>query len=590
MKKILNISTLALLTSSFIAGQALAVVASERATTSAIVAQHRHKHTTKNPELASELHRVRDAAQRLASQRIKKELSRISWTQNKAISKVIVVGNKSISTEDIRELIDPYLKDGVTRKEAKAITDDVESYYIEEGYFLPVAHAEIIGSTLKVTVVEGKIRDVLVVLEDEKRDQKVLSNQRFVALVDKIEKASPIKTRDLERYLLLINKIHGYSADYELEPIDNPTGNNIADLVMKIGTRKGTANLSADNAGAPELGRYQIGLGGQAYNPISNDSMILNLGTTDRPNRFKLATAGYLKRLNSYGTSASIFGSYMENDPYRTPGSKDSISTIVKGELEHYAVLNNDYSVKVELGAEGRNMRNYAGATKLSDYRYTMGSFGGKIKIVDPLDVENWFYPYYNWTFNRVNYRADSAIQPADFDRNFRFFILDWYRNQPLPKNFSLFLKASYQTTNNLLPIEHRYAINTGRTGRGYNPGLVSANSGITGIAELRYTKEFESDKVKKLLETAQIFGFYDVTHFRGHNRDVNRTQHPGAGLYFNKSTLPAAGAGLRLFLSHGFYGEGAAEYPMQRTIRINGETRRNKPVYRFIFNKEFNW
>lgn len=235
-------------------------------------------------------------------------------------------------------------------------------------------------------------------------------------------------------------------------------------------------------------------------------------------------------------------------------------------------------------------MKNYAQTIKLSDYHYTMGSFGGKIKIVDPLDVENWFYPYYNWTLRRATYRADSAIQPADFNRNFNFFVLDWYRNQPLPKDFSFFLKASYQATRSLLPIEHRYAINTGRTGRGYNPGIVSANGGITGIAELRYTKEFESDKVKKLIETAQVFGFYDVTHLKGHNRDENRTQHPGAGLYFNRSTLPAAGAGLRLFLSHGFYGEGAAEYPLRRNIMINGHTMRNKPVYRFIINKEFSW
>lgn len=589
MKKILTISTLALLTSSFIAGQALAAPDAARTTTSTIIAQQRAKDSLRNKKHPAESSvSVETAARKLAGKRIKKELSKISWTEHKKIGKVIVVGNKSISTDDLKEIIEPYLKDGVTRKEAQAITDEIEDYYIEEGYFLPVAHLEIKGSTLKITVVEGVIRDVLVVLEDEKRDQKVLSNKRFLELVEKIEKANPLKTRDLERYLLLINKIHGYSADYELEPFDDPVGNNIADLIMTVGTQKGTANFSVDNAGTHDLGREQINFSGQAFNPIANDSLIFSLGTTNRPNRFRLATAGYLKRLNSYGTSANIFGSYMENDPFKTPGSKYSRSTIIKGELEHYAVLNNDCSIKLELTADGRHMRNYAQTLKLSDYQYVMGTFGGKIKIVDPLEVENWFYPYYNWTLNRVNYRADS-LQPRDFDRNFNFFIIDWYRNQPLPKNFSFFLKASYQTTNRLLPTEHRYAINTGHTGRGYNPGLISADQGVTGVAELRYTKEFEGDKIKKLLEIAQIFGFYDVTHFINHNKDENRRQHPGA-IFFNRSTLPAAGAGVRLFLSHGFYGEGTAEYPLQRNIAINGETRRNKPVYRLVFNKEFNW
>jgi hemolysin activation/secretion protein len=589
VKKILTISTLALLANSFIVSEALAVAATEKHTTAIVTAQHRHKNIAQNREISSERHRVDDVAQRAASSRIKKELSKVSWAQHADITKVVVIGNRAIGTSEIRDIIEPYLKGGVTKKEAEAITDDVERIYIKKGYFLPVTHIEIIGSTLKVTVVEGKIRDVLVVLEDEKRDQKVLSNQRFLDLVKKIEQANPIKTRDLERYLLLINKIHGYRVEYELETIENPVGNNVADLVMAVSTRKGTASISVDNAGTPDLGRYQIGFAGQAYNTISNDSLILNLGATDKRGRFRLATAGYLKRLNSYGTSANIFASYMENDPYWTTGSKYSVSTVLKGEIEQYAVLNSDYSVKLELAAEERRMKNYIQAIKTSEYNYIMGYFGGKIKILDPLGVENWFYPYYNWTMHKAKYKADSLIQPADFDRNFNFFTLDWYRNQPLPRNFSFFLKASYQQTNRLLPIEHRYSINTGRTARGYNTGLVSADQGITGIAELRYTKEFEVGKIKKFIETAQVFGFYDITHYIKHNRDDSRRQHPGT-MYFNRSTLPATGAGLRLFLSHGFYSEGTAEYPIRKDITIDGVRRKNKPVYRFVINKEFSW
>jgi len=587
MKKLITISTILLLSSSFLAGAALA----DRVHDENRIASH---------NIYSKIGSIKGtryerpqigAKERRLAKYLKKDISQHSWMAHEKISKIDVSGNKGVSTDKIKAIAAPFLSHGVTAKELKLLTDAIEDRYHKDGYFLPVAHAKIDGSTLKISVIEGKIKDVFVMLEDEKRDKKILTNQRFLDYIQKIETASPLKTKDLERYLLLINKIHGYTGDYELEPISSIKGNAVADLVMIVETKRGTANVSVDNAGTSSLGTHQLTFASQFFNPIANDSLVLNGGTSEKPKRFKMITGGYLKRLNSYGTAGSLFASYMEDDPYSTSGSKDSKSTVLRARLDQYLILNNDYSAEIEVGAEKRDMEYYqttgSTTTKTMDYKYIMGSANGKIKIVDPTDTENWFYPSYNWALKKVSY-SPSSSSDRNFDKDFNYFIIDWQRNQSLPKDFSLFLKASYQYTNKKLPLEHIYSVGTAHTGRGYKTGLVSSDKGAAGSAELRYTKDFEQKKVKKFLETAQPFAFYDVTHFIKHNKSDDR-HHTGA-IRFDKSTLPAAGAGLRLHFPYGFYGEGTAAYPFLKHITVNGTRQKNKPIYRFLFSKDLSW
>jgi hemolysin activation/secretion protein len=306
MKRFVKISSILLLSSSFVVGEALAVV-NLKTTSGAVVSSDRHNRSSIAKEIISERHRKKKEEGRDASKYLKKKLSKISCAQHKRISRIEIRGNKSIDSKEIRALVSSYLKGGITKEELNLISDKIEKHYRDEGYYLPIAHAKIKDSKLKINVVEGKIKNVIVVLDNEKRDKKILSNQRFLDLISQIEKATPIKTRDLERYLLLINKIHGYSVDYELEPLASVKDNEVANLVMAVKeTQKGLASISVDNAGTSDLGKHQFTLASQIFNPIANDSLIINAGTSDKPKRFKMITAGYLKRLNSYGTSASI--------------------------------------------------------------------------------------------------------------------------------------------------------------------------------------------------------------------------------------------------------------------------------------------
>jgi hemolysin activation/secretion protein len=339
----------------------------------------------------------------------------------------------------------------------------------------------------------------------------------------------------------------------------------------------GKAKITVDNTGTPELGKYQIKVSAKAFNPTSNDSLKLDLGTSNKPKRSRSISIDYLKKLNSHGTSASLLWSYTENNPYEVPCSKYSVDNILKGKLGQYFMINNNYNVKLELAAQQRYIKNYLKALKTSEYRYILGSFGGKIKFVDLLSAENKLHTFYNWSLSKVSYAAQ------DCNKNFNYFTFNWDRKQPLSSQFSLFLKASYQGTNKLLPPEHKYAVGTEHTSRGYMPGTVSGDQGITGIVELRHKKEFKNERIKKFLEEGKIFIFYDITHFIKHNRAKHQISS-------NKLTLSAAGAGLKLSFTKKFYLDATAEYPLQKCIVTNQERKKNKPIYRFLIKKEFNW
>ncbi|NRA73169.1 MAG: ShlB/FhaC/HecB family hemolysin secretion/activation protein [Rickettsiales bacterium] len=553
-----------------------------------VAAHHNQKRTFIDKQIISELHRRKQSEQKPVPEHSSRKESKVSWQQHNKISKIIISGNKAIKTGKIRSVIKPYLKKKIGENEARQIVEDIEKYYHKEGYALPVAYVEVVEPELRVKIIEGKLRTVVIGLVDDKRDKKILKNKLFLKLVEKIEKANPLKTKDLQRYLLLINKIHGYNTEYEIEQLGEIESNKVADLLMHVSTERGQASVSVNNHGTSDLGKHQFEAFSQFYNVLSNDSVMVSAGTSDKPSRFQLITLGYLKRLNTYGTSASIFFSHLKDDPNLAESSKDNKTNIVKGRLDQYAVLNNNRSVKLELAAERRDTEHYSGTSKTRGYDYVMGSLGGKIKIVDPLNVENWFFPYFNWTLNRVSYDKDSTDR-IDFDKSFNYFIIDWYRDQPLPNNFSLFLKASYQYTGKLLPSEHRYSINTSNTARGYKTGLVSADQGISGKVELRYSKEFEKPKIKKFLNLGQFFGFFDITHFINHNTTSARKEHRDI-IYFNKSTLPALGVGVRLFFPYGFYAESTVEFPTVRSIKVNGDKNNNSSIFRFLISKEFSW
>lgn len=507
---------------------------------------------------------------------------------NLVLKRINIAGNKSINFSELQSTIKPYMNKNLN-SHSVSITSAIEQHYKDAGYLLPMASIESHDSasgTITIQVTEGKIQEVKI--ESDKKDTSIKNNPLLIKYIDSIVNMSPARTKEIQKYILLIEKIPGYQVEYQLQPTDS-NGNNLANLLIAIKKTRGSLNLDATNHGNKDLGRYQFSGFAKLNNPFGfNESIILSAGTSNHTDALKLGSIGYLKRLNAYGTSISFLGSWLTDNSFKhsktNRGSADDNKNFTfRGALSQYLVLNNKNSFKLEAVAEYRDVENNIIGQKSIEYDYTMAFVKGKIKHVDFFNAENWFIPSYNTTVNKAKIKVyeTGAYQ---FDKDFSFINLDWFRDQPLFKtNFSIYTQVMYHYTDDKLPSEHQFFIGSNTVGRAYKSGLINANKGSAADLELRYTKELNN----KVIEVLQPYIFGDVAHF---NTNTAITNNETTTSTFSKKTYYGTGAGLRIFLTHGFNGEVEAGIPLDRKVKINNIETRNKNKYSFLLSKSFKW
>lgn len=486
-------------------------------------------------------------------------------------------GSKKVDNAKFKYISSPYVGKAVDDKEVTAIVRKVKSHYIKGGFLLPVV--EVSGQdsgVLNLSVMNGKIRDVELVV-DKKHEKEILNNELLKRYIDHILESSPAKTKEIQRQLLLINKIPGYEAKYELQAIKSGSkaANDVADLVLEVKRSKVKLELDVTNHGISDLGRYQGSAFAQVCNPTKhNDSLIVSLGTSNKPNRMSIATLGYLKRLNSLGTSVSVLGSHSTDNSYKAQrlSAKDDHSNTLRGQVSHYLVLNNKNSVRLDVGLDYRAVKEYNTTQVTTDYDYTMGFVGAQMKHKDFLGADNHVNPSLFYTLGDAHLHRTTAS--TTFDKNFTFFTLDYFRDQPLPNNFSLFTQVIWHNTQDDLPVEQQFFVGGNTIGRGYKSGLISSEKGINGDIELRYTYEVG----KGYLNTMQVFGFYDISKFSRTSATVN------------KKALSSAGAGVRFFMPNGFRADFEVAVPHTKHVTVGGVAKHNPTRYQFLVGKSFTW
>ncbi len=506
---------------------------------------------------------------------------------NFVLRKIEVTGNKSINFAELGDTIKPYINKKLN-SHAISITKAIENYYKQQGYLLPVASVENsdrdTGSII-VKIIEGKIRSVSV--ETDKNSESIKNNNLLKQYIDAIVNLSPAKTKEVQKYLLLIEKIPGYQIEYQLRKTN--TGDaNMADLLLAIKKTRGTLSLDVSNQGNRDLGRYQYSGFMQLNNSLGlNESIILSTGTSNHYDSLKLGSLGFLKRLNAYGTSVSFLGSWLENNSYKHSktnrgNAKDNQNFTFRGTLSQYLTLNNVNSFKLEVGAEYKDVNTNTIGQKSIEYDYTMAFAKAKIKHVDFLNAENWLIPTVNKARKTKIHLYETGAYT--FDKDFTFYTIDWFRDQPLfQSDFSLYTQAMCQITNDNLPVEHQFFIGSNSVGRAYKSGLINSNKGSAASAELRYTKEFNN----KVINVVQPYIYGDIAHF---NTNTVITNNQTTTSTFNKKTLSSAGGGVRIFFPHDINAETEIGVPLDKNIKINNVTTKNKNKYSFLVSKTFKW
>lgn len=173
-------------------------------------------------------------------------------------------GNKEISNFTLkRKFIKPLQKSKpdlcFTRLDLSKLHDQIENYYIEQGYVIARVYfdtSEISKGVIKIVIEEGKLEKL------EIRDNSKLNNilpfrrttQKFFAFPS-LWKNEAVNLRDIEQGIDQINRLSSQSAKISLDPAEKEGYSNVI-INNQIG-HLATVSLGVDNSGQQNTGRIK---------------------------------------------------------------------------------------------------------------------------------------------------------------------------------------------------------------------------------------------------------------------------------------------------------------------------------------------
>jgi hemolysin activation/secretion protein len=418
-----------------------------------------------------------------------------------------------------------------------------------------------------------KIVDVDLIVEN--KDTTVVNNTFIRNYINDILSAPSLTQNEIESYVELMNKIPGYEASYMLRKVTRSSNDmNSAELVLDVKRTKARFFIDANNHGHRNLGKYHFGASAQLLNPMGwNDSLVVHALTSNKPNKLKILTAGYMKRLTSFGTTLSLLASNMNDKPYTSATLNNSDKhRVYKAELEQYLCLDSRKSVKAEVGVERYEIKE--NDTTPQRYSHNDAYIGLKMKYVDTmfLHAMNQLHLVYSSTINPAKFKQVNTTA-TKFDSNFSVLKIDAFRDQALPHNFSLYGHVRYQHSPNKLPLENQFIAGGHTIGRAYTTGLISSDKGLSATLEARYT---HTCKPNKMIEHVQPYIFGEMV----------KVSQPASSI--SKSRLNSWGGGLRFFTPFGLRVDLEGAVPSSKIVSVDNVPIKNKTKFSFFLSQEF--
>lgn len=417
-----------------------------------------------------------------------------------------------------------------------------------------------------------RIKDIDLLAEH--MDKLVAQNHLLRTYISRILAQPSVSQSELEWYVESMNKIPGFDVKYTLRNREKGSAYDSAELVLDISRTKARLYIDARNGGSDALGKRIYSATAQVFGVTKGgaDTILLSGLTTDKPKAMTIGTVGYMRRLNSYGTTFSLVMSNLHSVHNHATESISEKSTVYKGELEQYLLLNFNSSLKLELGIELHKMEDQDIPT-LGKYRHTDGYLGLKFRHTCPRlnNASTEIHAIYSQSLTDVK-TASGAALPASMDPRFSVVKIDARHHQPLMGNFAALVAANYQWANAKLPLEEQWLFGGAHLGRGYREGFLNGQGGWAASLELRYNKHFGAS----LLESAQPYAFVEFAGIK----------NPEAVL--TKKSFDSYGAGLRLALPWTLSANFEWAKPMKSVVSVNGVSEKLKDNFAISISKEF--
>ncbi|MCK4608055.1 MAG: ShlB/FhaC/HecB family hemolysin secretion/activation protein [Gammaproteobacteria bacterium] len=454
-----------------------------------------------------------------------------------------IQGNTIFSSDDLKPIYAPYLNKTITLAELQKIANDITLKYRNAGYFLSravIPPQKIKNGNVNIVVVEGFIDQVSIQGKVSNSAAKLLN--KYLA---KIQASRPLRSQDLERYVLLANDLPGISVQTVLSPASTKLG--ATDLSFVVKQKHVKANFDFNNYGTRYLGPNQIDAN-VAVNSVfgAADQLGFYAMVTPDNNNVRFGQAYYYRPLGSDGTTMNLIADYTEThpgfllDPLELKGESEHF----EAQVSHPFMRSRRENLYVNATLEWLDSKTNAYITDPETLMFQdkIGSarVEGIYNFADQWQGVNTFSTQLSQGLGGT---SEDDPHSSRYGGKSTYTKINLYasRLQALPHAFSALLAAEGQYAFDPLLSPEEFGFGGRDFGRGYDPSELTGDSGLAGKLELRWTKS----PGYQWLQRVQLFSFFDA------GTVWNKGNETETGQYGNESGT-STGMGMSLmFINH---------------------------------------
>lgn len=477
---------------------------------------------------------------------------------------IVIVGAKQMPEAKLLPLYVDMLFKEVSLTEIYDLANRITQFYRDNGFLLSRAYVpeqEIRDGVITLRVVEGFISGYEIRNPGRAKDQIEAYAQRLMA-------SGPVNSRNLERYLLLMNDLPGVTVRSVLVPSEDIPDS--ANIVLTVTEKKLQGYASVDNFGNKFLGPERLTLSGQANSVFSTtDQTHLVFLTAPQDNELYYTNAGFHHNIGTEGTKAGFNVSYAATEPSLPNnlggllGSKGKAATFTL-DVNHPFIRSRSLSVYGGMAFDvSRNETNYAPGLEAIETRDDQRIIRANTQITynDATGAYNGLNAILSHGLDLfgASDKNDTNLSRVDGDPNFTKVSFDATRMQHLYGPFSLLLGMTGQYSLNGLLSSEQFGFGGNEFGRGYDSSEITGDHGLGGKMEISYNHLPNYN----LLRRYQIYGFYDLGKAWSRTKIVGQDSH---------ESLASVGLGARLFFTDNLRGDTYVAKPLTHEISSRGE------------------
>ena len=488
------------------------------------------------------------------------------------LKEIVVKGSTVYSHNAFRRWQKRFIDKKVSLALIYRFAEKITAKYRNDGYLLSraiVVPQNIKNGVVTIQIVEGYIGNLKI--RGPVKGSKMFLKSYGKALL----RSSPLKAKDLERYLLLIDDLPGVSVESVLVPSKNEPG--ASELILTLKHKDMDSNAGIDNRGTKFNGPIQM-RGATNANSVMGfyDRLGIQGVLTSNPDELLFFNGFGEMPVSSEGTKIFISGSFSKSQPgstlkqFKVEGNSNTFTV----RASHPFIRSRGKNLKGYLGFTSRNSKTDLLNENITDDRLRILKLGMAYDFVDRLRGVNLFSFGLSKGMNIMDASGPGSLKLSRADGRSDFTKLsgDILRLQELGPGWSLLTGVGWQYAFDSLLSSEEFGLGGPQYVRAYDPSEVTGDHGIAFKLELQKGVKTNWNYLKSL----QSYLYFD--HGTVALRNTTAVQD-------SSSSLTAVGLGMRGNINKWLSGYIEVGQPLSGDVSAEGNS---DPRFFFSLNAHY--